>query len=251
MVAMLIGFAGGLAVLLSFAGLACGRLSAQSAAYHAMNLSGGLALVAAGVSADAWPSVAVNGSWALISAHGLARAARPRRREREPHTDERRASRHSHRGRRKRSPEEAAVTGAAPIHSPGFERRCTAAHSTIQHSGGAVSWRLGVPGGAICVTEKEAVSVVLGLVTCPVRSRPCSVNVSPTRYLRDRQPTWRTTAPAWTVARRSPGCWCQPVKPRGASVTVKVETSTGPRVWSLTPSVLMRCAFVSVPTSGG
>ena len=90
MVTMLIGFAGGLAVLMSFAGLACGRLSAHSATYHAMNVTGALALVAAGVSADAWPSVAVNGSWALISAHGLARAATPPRPVHEPHTGSRR-----------------------------------------------------------------------------------------------------------------------------------------------------------------
>jgi hypothetical protein len=72
MVTTLIGFAGGLAVLLSFAGAACGRLSTHSATYHAMNLGGALAMVAAGLPADAWPSVAVNVSWALISAHGLA-----------------------------------------------------------------------------------------------------------------------------------------------------------------------------------
>jgi hypothetical protein len=70
----LIGFAGGIAVLASFAGVAFRRLSAHGATYHAMNLFGGLALVAAGLAADAWPSVAVNASWALISAHGLARA---------------------------------------------------------------------------------------------------------------------------------------------------------------------------------
>jgi hypothetical protein len=73
-VTTLIGFAGGLAVLVSFAGVALGRLAAHSVTYHAMNLAGGLALLAAGVAADAWPSVAVNGTWALISAHGLARA---------------------------------------------------------------------------------------------------------------------------------------------------------------------------------
>ena len=59
--------------------MAWGRLSAHGAAYHAMNFGGGLALVAAGLAAGAWPSVAVNGSWALISAHGLARAVRPPR----------------------------------------------------------------------------------------------------------------------------------------------------------------------------
>jgi hypothetical protein len=73
-VTTLVGFAGGIAVLMSFAGMACGRLSARSATYHAMNLSGALAMVAAGLPADAWPSVAVNASWALISAHGLASA---------------------------------------------------------------------------------------------------------------------------------------------------------------------------------
>ena len=86
MVTMLIGFAGGLAVLLSFAGVACGRLSTHSATYHAMNLGGALAMVAAGLPADAWPSVAVNVTWALISAHGLARAITPERSE--PLTDE-------------------------------------------------------------------------------------------------------------------------------------------------------------------
>jgi hypothetical protein len=73
-VTTLIGYAGGAAVLASFAGVAFGRLSARSAVYHAMNLAGGLALVTAGVPADAWPSVAVNATWSVISAHGLSRA---------------------------------------------------------------------------------------------------------------------------------------------------------------------------------
>jgi hypothetical protein len=68
---MLIGFAGGLTVLASFAGVACGRLSAHGSAYHAMNLAGAVAMVAAGLPEDAWPSVAVNAAWALISARGL------------------------------------------------------------------------------------------------------------------------------------------------------------------------------------
>jgi hypothetical protein len=74
MFTMLIGFAGGLDVLMSFAGVVSGRLSAHGTTYHAMNLGGALAMVAAGLPAGAWPSVAVNGSWALISAHGLTRA---------------------------------------------------------------------------------------------------------------------------------------------------------------------------------
>jgi hypothetical protein len=75
-VTTLIGFAGGLAVLMSFAGVAGGRLSASGAVYHAMNLGGALAMVVAALPADAWPSVAVNASWALISARGLLPAMR-------------------------------------------------------------------------------------------------------------------------------------------------------------------------------
>ena len=71
LVTMLIGFAGGLAVLASFAGVASGRLSTHGATYHAMNLAGALAMIAAGLPSAAWPSVAVNAVWALISAHGL------------------------------------------------------------------------------------------------------------------------------------------------------------------------------------
>jgi hypothetical protein len=70
----LIGFVGGVAVLGGFAGVASGRLAAHGARYHALNLAGGLALVIAGLPAGAWPSVLVNGAWALISAHGLTRA---------------------------------------------------------------------------------------------------------------------------------------------------------------------------------
>jgi hypothetical protein len=88
MVTMLIGFAGGLAVLMSFAGVASGRLSARGATYHALNLSGALAMVAAGLPADAWPSVVVNVTWALISAHGLIRAVTPPPRACEPLTEE-------------------------------------------------------------------------------------------------------------------------------------------------------------------
>jgi hypothetical protein len=88
MVTTLIGFAGGLAVLLSFAGAAAGRLSTHSATYHAMNLAGAIAMVASGLPADAWPSVAVNVTWALISAYGLTRALTPERPACEPRTEE-------------------------------------------------------------------------------------------------------------------------------------------------------------------
>src|SRR4051812_7515051 len=70
---MIIGFAGGVAVLCGFAGSATGRLSTQGAVYHALNLAGGLALVTAGLPSGAWPSVLVNGTWALISAYGITR----------------------------------------------------------------------------------------------------------------------------------------------------------------------------------
>jgi predicted anti-sigma-YlaC factor YlaD len=78
----LIGFAGGLAVLASFAGVASGRTSAHSPGVHAANLAGAAAMVAAGFPAGAWPSVAVNAAWALISVRGLAHAIASRRAER-------------------------------------------------------------------------------------------------------------------------------------------------------------------------
>jgi hypothetical protein len=77
MVMTAIGFAGGALVLLSFAGVAFGRLSTGGATYHAMNLAGAIALVAAGLPARAWPSVTVNVVWAAISLIGLARALTP------------------------------------------------------------------------------------------------------------------------------------------------------------------------------
>lgn len=76
-VAMAMGFAGGLAVLASFAGAASGRLPADAGPYHLMNLSGALAMIASGAATGAWPSVAVNVVWALISAGQLGtRSAR-------------------------------------------------------------------------------------------------------------------------------------------------------------------------------
>ena len=73
----LIGFLGGALVLASFAGVALGRLGPAGAAYHAMNLAGAVAMVAAGLPARAWPSVAVNVAWAAISVYGLSRAIAP------------------------------------------------------------------------------------------------------------------------------------------------------------------------------
>ena len=72
MVMTLIGFLGGALVLSSFAAAALGRLSTGNGTYHALNLVGALAMVAAGVPARAWPSVTVNVVWAAISLYGLA-----------------------------------------------------------------------------------------------------------------------------------------------------------------------------------
>ena len=74
---MILGFAGGIAVLASFAGVAFDRLRSDSAAYHGLNLGGALALVASGLAVAAWPSVAVNVVWALISLVGLGRTVTP------------------------------------------------------------------------------------------------------------------------------------------------------------------------------
>ena len=78
-ITMSLGFGGGLAVLASFAGVALGRLRPDARTYHLMNLGGALALVVSGLAVGAWPSVAVNVVWALISAAGTI-SARPERR---------------------------------------------------------------------------------------------------------------------------------------------------------------------------
>ena len=78
MVMTLIGFLGGALVLASFAGVALGRLGHASARYHAMNLAGALALVAAGLPARAWPSVTVNVVWATIKRDRAPARARSR-----------------------------------------------------------------------------------------------------------------------------------------------------------------------------
>ncbi len=83
---MTLGFVGGLAVLASFAGVATGRLHADAPTYHAMNLGGALALIVSGLAAAAWPSVAVNVVWALISFAGLTRSGTASIRFRSPRT---------------------------------------------------------------------------------------------------------------------------------------------------------------------
>jgi len=83
-VTMLVGFFGGAAVLAGFAGVASGRMTAHGGRYHSLNLAGGLALVVAGLSAEAWPSALVNATWALISAHGLTQAVGCDRSAQEP-----------------------------------------------------------------------------------------------------------------------------------------------------------------------
>ena len=83
---MVLGFGGGLAVLASFAGVALGRLRADAPAYHLMNLAGALALTVSGLAAGAWPSVAVNVAWALISAAGMTSSRSARRRFRRTST---------------------------------------------------------------------------------------------------------------------------------------------------------------------
>jgi hypothetical protein len=88
----IIGFAGAFAVLAAFAASAAGRISSQGVVYHVANGAGGLCLVVSGFAAGAWPSVATNVIWAVISVTALSailKARRPARQVRfEPPTAE-------------------------------------------------------------------------------------------------------------------------------------------------------------------
>lgn len=67
-------------MLLAYALVASGRLSARSAIFHALNVVGAALLLGNSAFSGAWPSVAVNGVWFLIGTIALVlRGTRGRR----------------------------------------------------------------------------------------------------------------------------------------------------------------------------
>ena len=72
--------AGAILILLPFAASQFGKLTTQSLAYQLMNLIGSAALTAVAVIESQYGFILLEGTWALVSAAGLARVlgrARP------------------------------------------------------------------------------------------------------------------------------------------------------------------------------
>lgn len=71
-----IGWAGTLLLLAAYALTSSGRVSGQSAAYHALNAVGAAGVAANVIAHRAWPASVLEVSWALIGLVSLARALR-------------------------------------------------------------------------------------------------------------------------------------------------------------------------------
>ena len=74
----LVSLVGAALVLAAFGGRQLGRLSAHSAVYQLMNLSGALILAVVAVLGRVWGFVLLNGVWAAVSLIALVRLRHPR-----------------------------------------------------------------------------------------------------------------------------------------------------------------------------
>lgn len=74
----LISIAGALLILLPFAGSQLGRFATQSLSYQLMNLAGSASLTAVAVIEVQYGFILLEGTWAIVSAIGLARVLRSR-----------------------------------------------------------------------------------------------------------------------------------------------------------------------------
>ncbi len=72
----IVGWVGTVLLVAAYALLTAGRLTAGGWVYQAMNLVGGLALLANCISLSAWPSAALNVVWFGIGMVGLLRSCR-------------------------------------------------------------------------------------------------------------------------------------------------------------------------------
>jgi hypothetical protein len=67
---------GALLILVAFAGVQLGRLKPETRLYLILNLIGSAILAVLAVIASQWGFVLLEGVWAIVSAWGLAKAAR-------------------------------------------------------------------------------------------------------------------------------------------------------------------------------
>ena len=72
-----VSIAGAILILLPFAASQFGKLATTALSYQLMNLIGSAALTAVAVIESQYGFILLEGTWALVSAAGLARVLRP------------------------------------------------------------------------------------------------------------------------------------------------------------------------------
>jgi len=76
MIYQVISLIGAVLILSAFAAAQMRRLKHESVAYQALNFAGGVCLCIAAVAALQYGFILLEGSWAILSAHGLWRVIR-------------------------------------------------------------------------------------------------------------------------------------------------------------------------------
>jgi NADH:ubiquinone oxidoreductase subunit 6 (subunit J) len=76
MVYQLISLIGAILILFAFAAVQMRRMESQSVSYQSLNLAGGVCLCIAAVASMQYGFILLEGSWAVLSAHGLLRIIR-------------------------------------------------------------------------------------------------------------------------------------------------------------------------------
>lgn len=78
MIYQIISLLGAIVILFAFAAVQMRRMQSESAVYQLLNLIGGVCLCIAAVASMQYGFILLEGSWALLSAHGLWRVTRGR-----------------------------------------------------------------------------------------------------------------------------------------------------------------------------
>jgi NADH:ubiquinone oxidoreductase subunit 6 (subunit J) len=78
MVYQLISLIGAILILFAFAAVQMRRMESHSVSYQSLNLAGGVCLCIAAVAALQYGFILLEGSWTVLSAHGLWRIIRQR-----------------------------------------------------------------------------------------------------------------------------------------------------------------------------
>ncbi len=76
MIYQIISLLGAILILFAFAAVQMRRMQSESALYQSLNLFGGICLCVAAVASMQYGFILLEGSWAVLSAHGLWRITR-------------------------------------------------------------------------------------------------------------------------------------------------------------------------------